>query len=455
MSPVSHDILRLLVDARRARTGGPAAIARRQHQRLAAIVAHARAHSPYYQRLYQGLPDRVEDPRLLPVTTKRELMAHFDDWVADDRVTLEKAQAFASDPTLVGTLFQDKYEVQTSSGSTGVKAVFLHDRHYRAVTKALTARTFGRALGLGGVARVLATGTRLSTVFATDGHFASASFNARARGRSRLQALSAHAPVPELVDQLNRFRPAILLGYASVVSLLTDERQAGRLRIHPTLIGPTSEGLTPQRYDQIAAAFDGKVRAPYGASEFGGIAYGCQHHWLHVNADWVILEPVDADHQATPPGELSHTVLLTNLTNPVQPILRYDIGDAILTRPDPCPCGDPLPAMRVRGRTADTLTFRTARDTKATMTPLAFGTLLDTVPGLRLYQLVQNAPTGLQLRFQVSDNHDADQVWQAARDKLNALLAQHGLAGVTVERATEPPEQSASGKYRRVVPLTR
>ncbi|MBW0105512.1 hypothetical protein [Pseudonocardia sp. KRD291] len=73
--------LALLVDAHRARRQGPAAVTARQRPRLAAQVAYARARSPYYRQLYRGLPGRVEDPTLLPVTGKDELMARFDDWV--------------------------------------------------------------------------------------------------------------------------------------------------------------------------------------------------------------------------------------------------------------------------------------------------------------------------------------------------------------------------------------
>ena len=85
----------------------------------------------------------------------------------------------------------------------------------------------------------------------------------------------------------------------------------------------------------------------FAASEFQAIAIECEQEWLHVNSDWVILEPVGVDHQPTPLGEPSHTVLLTNLANRVQPLIRYDLGDSVLARPDPCPCGNPLPAIRV------------------------------------------------------------------------------------------------------------
>jgi phenylacetate-coenzyme A ligase PaaK-like adenylate-forming protein len=141
----------------------------------------------------------------------------------------------------------------------------------------------------------------------------------------------------------------IVGGYAGVIALLVGEQEAGGLRIHPVLIQPTSEGLTMGAYARIAQAFHAEVRANYVTTECLFIAYGCAHGWLHVNSDWFVLEPVDAENRPVPPGEQSSTVLLSNLANRVQPILRYDLGDSIVVRPDRCPCGDPTPRDPRRG----------------------------------------------------------------------------------------------------------
>ncbi|MDO8681418.1 MAG: phenylacetate--CoA ligase family protein, partial [Acidobacteriota bacterium] len=112
---MSERVLPLLLDARRARTQGPDAIEERQRGRLAEMVAYARAHSPYYRVLYKDLPDRVEDPTLLPVTNKKQLMARFDDWVTDREVTIEKVRAFIGKPNLIGERFLDTYTPLTTS----------------------------------------------------------------------------------------------------------------------------------------------------------------------------------------------------------------------------------------------------------------------------------------------------------------------------------------------------
>jgi phenylacetate-CoA ligase len=138
----------------------------------------------------------------------------------------------------------------------------------------------------------------------------------------------------------------------------------------------------------------------------------------------------------------------------VQPILRYDLDDSILERPDPCPCGIPLPAIRVEGRSADVLTFPTKHGGQVTIAPLAFGTVVDRTPGIELFQIAQSTPTTLQVRLLLAASADPDRVWQAVCTEIAHLLADHRLAYVTVQRSEEPPEQSPGGKYRTIVPLS-
>lgn len=82
------------------------------------MVAFARAHSPYYRELYRDLSERTDDPTLLPITRKTELMARFDDWVTDSEVTVEKVRALVDDPDRIGERFLGRYIVATTSGTT-------------------------------------------------------------------------------------------------------------------------------------------------------------------------------------------------------------------------------------------------------------------------------------------------------------------------------------------------
>ncbi len=450
---------RLARDARLAVREGPKGIARRQRSRLAELVAYARAKSPYYRDLYRQLPEQVDRSALLPVVDKSRLMARFDDWVTDREVTRTKVETFVADPGLVGHRFLDKYLVATSSGTSGVPGLFLLDERSTRMETALSSRA-ATMMSVADTVRMLARGGRTAIVTAPGGHFYTVAATARFQldhhrlGR-RMRVFSIRKPLPELVDDLNRFDPAVLSGFLGMLTVLATEQEAGRLHIRPALIIPGGETLSTDVARRLGSAFGAGVRAAYAATECSFLAIGCAHGWYHVNSDWALLEPVDADHRPTPPGELSLTGLLSNLANHVQPILRYDLGDSIVLRPDPCPCGNLLPAVQVQGRAADLLTFASAQGESVTMSPMLFGTMLDRIPGIGQFQLVQTAPRTLRVRLRTAAAADPEHAWQTVRDEITHLLTEYEVADITVERAAEPPQPEPGGKFRRIVALTK
>lgn len=115
-------------EAWRFRRGDGAAISRRQRARLQMLVRHARTASPYYRRLYRDIPSGQVPLASLPVVSKRDLMAHFDDWVTDPDITIESLRRdFLSDHSLLGARYLDRYHVATTSGTSGEPAILIHD----------------------------------------------------------------------------------------------------------------------------------------------------------------------------------------------------------------------------------------------------------------------------------------------------------------------------------------
>lgn len=192
----------------------PQKVAPRQRARLAEMVAFERTHSPYYHELYRQLPDKVEDPTLLPVTSKRELMARFDAWTTDREVTIGKARAFAGNPDLIGERFLGKYTLATTSGTTGTPGIFVLDDRAMAVTKAMVLRMLRAWLGFGGLIEFLGGGSRTAVTIGPGSHSMTAVSASRLRksasGHKRVMALSVYMPLLEMVARLNEFRPAML-----------------------------------------------------------------------------------------------------------------------------------------------------------------------------------------------------------------------------------------------------
>jgi len=439
-------------DARSARKQGRAAVEMRQRARLAEMVAFARGNAPYYRSLYAGLPDRVEDAALLPITDKKALMASFDATLTDPEVTAAKVSAFVEDRSLIGQRFLGKYLAATTSGTSGYRGMFVFDDRHLAVAKVMMLRMLAEWLSFWDLLKIILGGAREAQVIATDGHYIAIGGGKQAGGwHSRThRTFSITTPIPELVAQLNALRPAVLRGYASVVSMLASEQRLGRLCIHPVLVLPIAESLRAEEEARIEVAFGSKVRNMYGSTECGIAAYSCTEGWYHVNADWIVLEPVDADYRPTSRGKPSYTVLVTNLVNRVQPILRYDLGDSVIERPDACPCGNPLQAIRVQGRSSEALRFPTSGGAEVLVPPLAAE--ID-VPDVELMQIVQVTPTTLRVRLKFAAGANGDQLWQLVHAKMAGLLSRYGLGEVRIERAEEAPVQSVGGKYRAVIPM--
>ncbi|MDO9167032.1 MAG: phenylacetate--CoA ligase family protein [Rhodoferax sp.] len=449
-------------DMLRAERQGEAGLAQRRERRFAALLRHARAESPFYRRLYGGLAAGNIALRDLPPITKQELMADFNDWVTDPRVTRTDVEAFVANPALVGTPYRGELFACTSSGTTGHPGLFLHDQYAIAVYRALTLVRIDLGwLNASHWLRLARRGIRWAAVMGTGGHFAGVGWmeldRRRSAWRSRAyRVFSVQRPLDELVAELKAFDPTILSGYPSALELLAGEQAAGRLHLKPVLVESAGESMTADAGSRMAAAFGCEIHNAYGASEFPCFALSCSHGWLHVSSDWAILEPVDENFRPTPAGEASYTVLLTNLANRIQPIIRYDLGDSVLARPDPCPCGSHLPAIRVAGRRDDVLRLSASDGRTVAVLPLAIGAIIEETPGVHRSQLIQVGPATIRLRLEPQPGANVEQLWRDAAANLSAYLAKQGLPGVKVVRANEAPEQSAqSGKFRQVIAAPR
>ncbi len=274
---------------------------------------------------------------MLPVVTKSALMDRFDDWVTDPAVDLAGVTAFLADGKHIGERYLGRYVLWKSSGSTGEPGIYVQDGDALETCDALMAVHLDPARFTAAHAwRIAARGGRAALIAATGDHFASiASWQRLTRNSPWIAArsFSIMDPLPRLVRELNAYRPAFVASYPTMLALLADERKAGRLAIDPAGLWSGGECLPASVRAEIEAAFACPVVNDYGTSECMSIAFGCDEGWLHVNADWVLLEPVDDDFRPTPPGEPSRTVLLTNLANRVQPIIRYDLGDSVVVNP--------------------------------------------------------------------------------------------------------------------------
>ena len=438
------------------RTAGAEAIAAAGRSRFNALVRFARSESPFYRDAYRGLPEREIDPRELPVVTKPTLMAHFDDWVTDPEISLAGVTAFVADRGHIGERYLGRYVVWKSSGTTGEPGIYVEDDDALATFDALMAVHFDPIRFAAQHSwDLVARGGRAALIAATGDHFASiASWQRVCQSSPWIAArgFSIMDPLPQLVAELNDYQPVFLASYPTMLSLLAEEQEAGRLKLEPARLWSGGECLAPDTGRAIERAFGCPLTNEYGASECMSIAFGCREGWLHINADWVLLEPVDRDYRPTPPGEVSDTVLLSNLANRVQPILRYDLGDSIIAKPEPCACRNPLPAIRAEGRRDDVLSMRAPDGKLVRLLPLALTTIVEEAAHVHRFQIVQTAADRLLLRLEPGGDDARRAAWHAAADGLRGYLAHQSLPNVHVGLDRHGPlADRRSGKLREVI----
>ena len=453
----SFNPLSIFMDSRRVTRGTPEMLAARQKERLNELVKFARTNSKFYAEKYGGLPETVYDVSQLPPVTKVELMEHFDDVVTDSSVRKADVMNYISDMGNIGKPFMGKYMVWTTSGTTGTPGIFLEDKNWDAVITAVNVlRMGGEWYNMDVIRGMMKAGGNSASIFAGNGHFLGVTMLERQRNTNRsrgkrIRLIPVTLPIHEVVKQLNELQPAMFSGYASALGLLAQEQLEGRLNIHPSIVISSAEPLSLENRSLIQQAFGVPPRNNYGCSEGGVMGYECNHSRMHINADWVIFEPVDADHNPIPAGQLSDRTLITNLANRVMPIIRYELGDRITLLPEKCDCGITLPVIKVEGRTDEILRFKSPNGGLIPVLPLALWSVLKETPGVLKFQAIQTSPDELKIRVEPKHAEDSEAVWKRVYVNARDYLTQQGLDNVKVVRAAEPPMRDPkSGKFRNV-----
>jgi phenylacetate-coenzyme A ligase PaaK-like adenylate-forming protein len=257
-------------------------------------------------------------------------------------------------------------------------------------------------------------------------------FGAFLAGREGVPRLSVTTPLAESVEALNRYQPEALVAYASVVGALADEQLAGRLAIEPDLIVATSEVLTAEVERRVEAAWGQRPVNAYAATEAPGIAIGTRDsEGMYVYEGSVVVEVVDDAGNPVPPGVAGTKVLLTSLVNRAQPLIRYELTDAVVLEDAPDASGRPYRRiLRVDGRSDDILRFPALDGGEVDVHPHVLRAPFSALLEVRQYQIVHESD-GLRVRLVPQPSAAAD-LAERVRAALAGELAAAGAAPTAI-----------------------
>ena len=252
----------------------------------------------------------------------------------------------------------------------------------------------------------------------------------------------ATLPLDQIVARLNATQPPALLGYASKLAELAREQLAGRLAIAPRSVMSNAEVLTTADRAVIERAFAVPVIDSFvsteglvGHSEPGGSV-------MSFATDMCLAEPVDDDDNPAPPGAPSAKVLITNLHNLTQPLIRYELTDRFTT-----PAGTPAAGWlraSIDGRADDVFRYG-----GVAVHPHVIRSALATAGTVREYQ-VRQTEDGVDVTC-VTGGHLATTALAA---RLEHALRQAGLTApqARIRLAETITRDPKTGKVSRFIP---
>ena len=410
-----------------------------QRQRVRALIAHAVSRSPYYRDLLGT--DAPERPLAeLPTLSKATLMAEFDRVVTDPQLRLSDLRAHlgSADPT---QSFLGAYRVATTSGTTGRRAIIAFTNDEAAVWRAASARPMMRM------------GIRFGPRFAALGSPSPVHVTRQVLVPPGIPAppISAATPIPELVAALNAQQPEVLVGAAGVWRALADEQLAGRLRIAPRAAFFSSEPVTADLRRRVRDAWGVEPVIGYAATEAPTIAASSpEHPEMEIAEDVVVIEIVDENSQAVPPGQPSAKVLLTNLINYALPLIRYELTDSVVESPLPNPAGRPWRCLlSVDGRTADILYFPGNGGRTVAVHPSVLGSAVAPIAEVGEYAFISDA-RGLHAQVVLAPEAAAEVPDRLRKALVGAIAATGAQPPVVDVQPVAALEREPGGKIRVV-----
>ncbi|MGE0022917.1 MAG: phenylacetate--CoA ligase family protein [Hyphomicrobium sp.] len=438
----------------------PAVVRKRQEDSLRALLAHAVANSPYYRRRFAGIDVATCALADLPTLTKTEMMEHFDELVTDPRLKKADLGRFVDDTVNLGRYYLGEYGVSHTSGSQGQPALIVQDRHALSLIFAVQ---FARAAKLKRrflphLGRII-NPARMAVLTIKPGFYPSAAafayFPRFLKPAFKILHLSFSDPMEKNIKKLESFRPEFLTGYASALEAFGREEAEGRMQLRALgclkQITNVAEPLTDAAAVELERIFSAHVADEYAMGECMVLSSGCiEGRGAHVNADLAILEVVDEHNRPVPPGTEGSKVLVTNLYNRVQPIIRYEVDDRLTLSDAPCPCGSPLPhIVKITGRSKDKLWFEDGGERRE-VPYYVFLVPLHHVLDLAEHQIVQTGPRNFLVRLVPLKGKRIDVA--RVREMMLESIRLEGLEAaivVTIEAVPDLP-RGPSGKVARV-----
>jgi phenylacetate-CoA ligase len=369
-----------------------------QKEKLVRVLKNAWDHIPYYRKLFNRCGVQVEalnlpeDISKIPVLTK---------------------EMFRQDSSLfINTNHRGRVSKETTSGTVGNPLAIPIDRQKSAFIRAVMFRNYGwynidvgdkqaRFWGMPSASRL---------------HLRE-SLKDFCANRIRLSAFNiSDDAFRQFVKRLQTFRPKYFYGYPSLLykfsQWLTDNK-IGMNDLSLRAVICTGEVLYDFQRKGIESTFQCKVVNEYGTTETGIIAFECHEGNLHINSDHIYLESVKSEEFGD-----TGSLVVTELNNFYNPLIRYKLGDLGNISEDSCRCGIGFPILKdLTGREGNFIVTDANKYVFSAILSYTFG------DGIKQFQGIQNKKGELIVKI-VRDKTLTDEMLLNYKKRLSNVLGE-------------------------------
>ena len=400
-----------------------------QRARLKAFLIDVQKHVPYYQKLFtqSGFDphalDDLQQLASLPLLTKAAIREHLMEMKADDAVDLSRFNTGGSsgEPLI--------FYIGNHRVSHDVAAKWRATRWWGVDIGDPEAVVWGSPIELGAQDKIRLLRDKL---------FRTHLIPAFEMSRENLDGF---------IRKIQQIRPKMLFGYPSALAHIAGHAEKKSVALNDLGIKVafvTSERLYDYQREKIESIFGCPVANGYGGRDAGFIAHQCPHGGMHITAEDIIVEIVDALGQPLPVGELGE-IVVTHLATRDFPFIRYRTGDMGVLSDKNCACGRGLPLLEdIQGRTTD---FVVAQD-GTVLHGLALIYVLRDLEGVDTFKIIQDNLEKTTVQIVHTDAYQAS----SAEEKIIGEFKKRLGASVAVDiEYCDFIAKERSGKFRYVI----
>lgn len=414
-------------------------IERYQISQLQSLIGFAKQNSPFYQETLSDLSiNDFSDLRKLPIINKTVMMEQFDRL---NTVGLKKDEVMAVavekelNKDYLG-YYKDEFVLGLSSGTSGNKGLYI-------TPKSLTQRLPFVFLARSGIPltclpfRILF----MLRVF-------SQGFNDINSPLISLKYLSTMTPVDQIIAQINQQKINILMAPPSLCRLLIPV--AHKIKKPLKMIVTYAEVLEKEEKIRLSEVFRCRVIEIYQGSE-GQFASACSHGNLHINEDLIVVELLDEQYlPVTRPHVAASHMIVTNLVNRAQPLIRYEMNDLIVLD-DPCPCGSHFRTIeKILGRNDDILYFKKKDGSIQHIFPDLFSRwIITSSENIREYKVIQSQDHSLQIILDPILKRETNELIRQVSERLHTELSGYDIESAFEIRCEPISLPINRSKYKR------